>query len=147
MEIETSLEYARDGEDAVVVIMRIRGGKLLARDHRFLENLDDELDTTALSVYLAGSYVGMSERATELLVPFDFEDREILEQSLGDATVLVPQRGPRRELVDLAQQNARHLLEEFKLATTEAEERAGDPVYELGRELGFTEAPSVAGLL
>ena len=77
----------------------------------------------------------MAERANELLVPFDFDDREPLQQSLGGAKVLVPQRGPRRELVDLATQNARHLLEELKLATMEAEGRAGNPVYELGREL------------
>ena len=45
---------------------------------------------------------------------------------------------PRDELVDLAEQNARHLLEEFKLASSEAEERATNPVYELQRELGLT---------
>ena len=53
----------------------------------------------------------------------------------------MPQRGPRRELVELAQQNARHLLEELKLASMEADERAGDPVYELQRELGLQTVP------
>jgi excinuclease ABC subunit C len=55
--------------------------------------------------------------------------------------VVAPQRGPRRELVDLAQQNARHLLEELKLSTLESEERATNPVYELGRELGLQRLP------
>jgi excinuclease ABC subunit C len=55
--------------------------------------------------------------------------------------VLAPQRGPRRELVDLAQQNARHLLEELKLSTLESEERATSPVYELSRELGLQRLP------
>ena len=44
-------------------------------------------------------------------------------------------------LVDLADQNARHLLEEFKLAALEADERAVDPVYELQRELGLPRLP------
>ncbi|MFI5244791.1 MAG: helix-hairpin-helix domain-containing protein, partial [Gemmatimonadales bacterium] len=52
-----------------------------------------------------------------------------------------PERGPRRELIDLAEQNARHLLEEFKLAGLEADERAADPVYDLGRELGLQKIP------
>src|SRR6185312_13225044 len=39
------------------------------------------------------------------------------------------------------EQNARHLLEELKLSSMEAEERAGDPVYELGRELGLQRLP------
>jgi len=134
--------YARDGDDAVVVILKIRNGKLLVREHRFLENLDGEEDATILSVFLAGSYVSMAERADELLVPFDFPDRELLEASLGSgARVAVPMRGPRRELVDLAEQNARHLMEEFKLASLEADERAADPVYELGRELGLQKLP------
>jgi excinuclease ABC subunit C len=133
--------YARDGDDACVTILRIRSGKLLSREQRFLENLDAEEDTSVLSVFLAGSYVGMQERARQLLLPFDFPDRELLEQALPDTRILIPQRGPRRDLIGLAEQNARHLLEELKLSSMEAEERAGDPVYELGRELGLQRLP------
>jgi excinuclease ABC subunit C len=133
--------YARDGDDACVAILRIRRGKLLARDHRFVENIEGEDDTSILSAYLARTYVPSEERAAELLVPFDFEDREAMEQSMTGTRVIAPQRGPRRELVDLAQQNARHLLEELKLSTLESEERATSPVYELGRELGLQRLP------
>jgi excinuclease ABC subunit C len=133
--------YARDGDDACVTILRIRSGKLLSREQRFLENLDAEEDTSVLSVFLAGSYVGMQERARQLLLPFDFPDRELLEQALPDTRIAIPQRGPRRDLIGLAEQNARHLLEELKLSSMEAEERAGDPVYELGRELGLQRLP------
>jgi excinuclease ABC subunit C len=133
--------FARDGEDASVVTMRIRGGKLLARDHRLLSNIEGESDAAVLSAYLTQSYVGSLERAGELLVPFDFEDREALEENLTGTRVLVPQRGPKRELVDLAEQNARHLLEEFKLAAEESDVRAGEPVYDLQRELGLVRLP------
>jgi excinuclease ABC subunit C len=64
-----------------------------------------------------------------------------MEASAEGTRVVVPQRGPRRELVDLAQQNARHLLEELKLATLESDERATSPVYELGRALGLQRLP------
>ncbi len=134
--------YARDANDACVTLLRVRAGKLLSREHRFLENLDGEEDTTALSTYLAISYVAMNERARDLLVPFDFDDREVLEEALGGTRVHVPQRGSRRELVDLAQQNARHLLEELRLATHhETGRRAADPVYELARELELQKLP------
>ena len=53
----------------------------------------------------------------------------------------MPQRGPRRELIELAQQNARHLLEEARLTGEATEERAGDPVYELQRQLGLQKVP------
>ncbi len=145
MEVEGAdrdvIGYARDGDDACVTVLRIRSGKLLSREQRFLTNIDGEDDGEVMSMFLAGSYVGMQERARQLLLPFDFADRELIEQSLPDSRIQIPQRGPRRELIDLAEQNARHLLEELKLASSEAEERAGDPVYELGRELGLQRLP------
>jgi excinuclease ABC subunit C len=133
--------YARDGDDACVAIMRIRSGRLLAREHQFLENIEGEDDAAVLSAYIVRSYLSAQERASELLVPFDFEDRELIEQSLTGTRVWVPQRGPRRQLIDLSEQNARHLLEEQKLSSFEAEERAADPVYELQRELGLQTLP------
>ncbi|WP_053334546.1 excinuclease ABC subunit UvrC [Gemmatimonas phototrophica] len=133
--------YARDGEDACVVILRIRGGKLLAREHRLLEHAEGEDDGAVLGASLAQWYRMAEARAGDLLVPFDFEDRDVLEASLEGTTIRVPQRGPRRALVDLADKNAQHLLEEFKLASLESEERAADPVYELQRELGLPRLP------
>jgi excinuclease ABC subunit C len=133
--------YARDGDDACVTVLRIRGGKLLSREQRFLEHVEGEEDTEVLAIFLAGSYVGMQERARQLLLPFDFPDRELIEQALPDSKIVIPQRGPRRDLIALAEQNARHLLEELKLSSMEADERAGDPVYELGRELGLQRIP------
>ena len=133
--------YARDGDDACVAILHIRAGKLLARNHRLLENLEEETDAAVLSAYLARTYVSGTERARELIAPFEFDDREALEASMPGTKVLVPQRGPKRHLVELADQNARHLLEEFRLAGAETDERAADPVYELQRELGLQRVP------
>jgi excinuclease ABC subunit C len=134
--------YARDGDDAAATLLRIRNGKLVAREHRFLEGVEGEPDGQVLSTYLVSAYLKAPARARELLLPFDFEDRPLFEEALqGSARVLVPQRGPKRELLDLAEQNARHLLEEFKLAEQETDERAADPVYELGQALGLERLP------
>lgn len=134
--------YARDGDDAVVALLRIRAGRLLARDHQFVANVEEEADTDVLQTYLAGPYRLLEERAQELVLPFDIADREIVEESLERTKIHVPQRGARRDLVDLAQQNARHLLEEARLTADDpTEERAGDPVYELQRQLGLQKVP------
>ena len=134
--------YARDGDDAVIALMRIRAGKLLARDHQFVTNIDGEEDASVLETYLAGPYRLLEERAHELVIPFDVAERDIVEESLERTKVHVPQRGPRRDLVELAQQNARHLLEEARLTGDDpTEERAGDPVYELQRQLGLQKVP------
>ena len=133
--------YARDGSDAVVATLRVRDGKLLAREHRFLDNVDEEPDSAVLYAFLARTYLTLDERAPELLVPFDFDDRDLFGESIAPTRVHVPQRGPRREIVELAQQNARHLLEEVRMTNDETTDRAGDPVYELQRELGLQRVP------
>ena len=135
------LGYARDGADACVTWMRIRNGKLLARDHQFFENINDETDGAVLQAFLVGPYRIALERARELLIPLELEEREIVEESLDGARIHTPQRGPRREIVDLAKKNARHLLEEARLTGEETDERAGDPVYELQRQLGLQRVP------
>lgn len=138
---QDAVGFARDGDDACVVVLRVRNGRLVARDQRFLEHVEGETDGAILAAFLGGPWLATAERAAELLVPVDFDDRELLEASLSGTTIRIPQRGPRRELLDLAEQNARHLLEEFKLASSEADERASNPVYELQRELGLGRVP------
>jgi excinuclease ABC subunit C len=134
--------YARDGDEANIALLRIRDGKLLARDQQFIENLAEETDAAVLTAYLVGPYRIGPERAREVLLPFAPEDDEAVSAALEKAKLHVPQRGPRREIVELATQNARHLLEDAKLAGEEPpEERAADPVYELQRQLGLQRVP------
>jgi excinuclease ABC subunit C len=135
------LGYARDGDDACVALMRIRGGRLLAREHQFLVNVEGESDGAVLEAFIIGRYRSIEDRAAHLLVPFEPEERDLVEAALERTKIEAPQRGPRRELIDLATQNARHLLEELRLTGEETEERAGDPIYELQRQLGLQKVP------
>jgi excinuclease ABC subunit C len=43
--------------------------------------------------------------------------------------------------VELADQNARHLLDSFKIESFDIDERAADPVFSLGRDLGLPVVP------
>jgi excinuclease ABC subunit C len=134
--------YARDGDEAAIALLRIRDGKLLARDQQYIENLEEENDRAVLSAYLVGPYRIGPERAREVLLPFPPEDDELVSGALEKARLHVPQRGPRRDIVELATQNARHLLEDARLAGEGApDERAADPVYELQRQLGLQKVP------
>ncbi|MEA3246741.1 MAG: excinuclease ABC subunit UvrC [Gemmatimonadota bacterium] len=133
--------YARDGDDACVAILVIRGGKLLAREHRLLEHVESASDADVLGAFMASAYLPRDDRAADVFVPFEFADQSLVQAVAAGTTIRVPQRGPRRELLDVAEQNARHLLEEFRLEGLEADERAADPVYALGRELGLHKIP------
>jgi excinuclease ABC subunit C len=133
--------FARDGDDACASILRIRSGMLLARDHRFLTNVDGEADGDILVAYLLQHYQHQAERARDILLPFELPEQNVVEATLESSRLFVPQRGAKRELLDLAMQNARHLLEELKLTSEESDERATDPVYDLQRELGLAVVP------
>jgi excinuclease ABC subunit C len=133
--------YARDGDDAVGVFLRVREGRIVAREHTFLENLGEAPDDQILNFLLVRSYVPMEGRVRRLVLPFPPEEVELLQELLPETDWHVPQRGTARRWLDLADQNARHLMESLRIETFETDERSGDPVYALGRDLGMSSVP------
>ncbi len=133
--------YARDGDDAVGVLIRVRGGRVVGRDHRFLEGVEEERDSAVLSAFLVRYYVPASDRVRRLIVPFPPDEWETVRELLPGTDWSVPQRGTAQRWLALADQNAMHLLESLRIESFETEERAEDPVYALGRDLGLSAVP------
>jgi excinuclease ABC subunit C len=143
--------FARDGAEACGVVLQVREGKLLGREAQFLTNLADEPDEAALSAFATRLYAdrllgGPAGVPPEVYFALDFADRPVLEALLREATgravkLRVPQRGEKVQLVALADQNARHLLEERKLMGNAAAERAPDALYELQEVLELPLVP------
>ena len=136
-----AIGFARDGDDAVAVLMRVREGRVVGRDHRFLEGVEEEKDPAILSAFLVGYYVPAEDRARRIVLPFPPEDWDALRELLPGSEWLTPQRGTAHRWLELADQNARHLLESLRIESFETEERAEDPVYALGRDLGLSSVP------
>jgi excinuclease ABC subunit C len=133
--------YARDGDDAVGVLLRIRAGRVVGREHRFLEGLEEEEDAAVLSAFLVRYYVPIEGRVKRLVIPFPPQDWDALREVLPTTDWLLPQRGTAHRWRELADNNARHLLESLRIESFETEERAEDPVYALGRDLGLSAVP------
>jgi excinuclease ABC subunit C len=136
-----AIGYARDGDDAAVTLLRVRGGKLVAHETRFLHNLAEEPDDAVLSAYVVRWYRLLEGRARQVLLPLLPADADDVHALLPDTRWATPQRGTLHRIVALADQNARHALESFRIEALETEERADDPVYALGRDLGLTTVP------
>ncbi|HET6765098.1 MAG TPA: excinuclease ABC subunit UvrC [Longimicrobiaceae bacterium] len=142
---------ARDGAESCGVVMQIREGKLLGREAQILTNLEGEPDEAILSAFVTRLYAERVLRDAEMVpgevfFPSDFADRELLQALLREQTgrairTHVPQRGEKVQLVELACQNARHLLEERKLANRAALGRAPDALYELQEVLELPLVP------
>ncbi len=136
-----AIGLARDGDDACGVILRVREGRVLAREHRFLENVEHEGEADVLSAFLVRFYLPLDGRASRVLLPFAPAEVELLAQLAPAVDWLVPQRGTNAKLAQLADENARHLLDSLKIETFDIDERAADPVYALGRDLGLAVVP------
>ena len=133
--------FARDGNDAAAVLFRVRGGRVVGREHRFLEGVEEEEDSAVLSAFLVRYYVPAEGRVRRLVVPFPPGEWETLRELLPETDWTVPQRGTASRWLELADQNARHLLESLRIESFETEERAEDPVYALGPDLGLSAVP------
>jgi excinuclease ABC subunit C len=136
-----AIGLARDRDDAVGTLIRVRDGRVISREHRFLENVEDESDEAILSAFLVRYYVPAESRARSAILPFPPAEFENLEQLLPETQWNIPQRGKSHRLMELADQNARHLLESLRIESFETDERSEDPVYALGRDLGMNAVP------
>src|SRR5580698_3950031 len=129
--------YHYENDMLAVNLFHARGGKVLDRREFFWEDLPElEPSQSAgrdipgnastevfqpgefFSAFLTQLYIGQPYVPRNIYVPVDFEDREALEDLLseqlaaegGRATrvnILVPQRGDKRSLIDLAGNNAK----------------------------------------
>ncbi len=133
--------YARDGDDAVGVLIRVRKGRVIGREHRFLEGVEEEQDSAVLSAFLVRYYVPVDGRVRRLVIPMPPDEWDTLRELLPSTDWLIPRRGTAQRWLELADQNARHLLESLRIESFETEERAEDPVYALGRDLGLSVVP------
>ena len=166
---------ARDGDLAVTVVLRIRSGVLLGRDTQRFSDVGDESDaclitTFASRYYLSGGKAGKAGLARtegpagmrrtagkagtsrgshlprEILIPADFDDRELVEDILSDEAgrrlrVYAPKKGTKARLSELAADNARHALEDRLTALEQVEDRAESVLYDLRDRLDLKIVP------
>jgi excinuclease ABC subunit C len=132
--------YHYENRMLAVNLFHMRGGRVLDRREFFWEDLpdfeaaaveDDSRETGSgdfnpsqfFSQFLTQLYIGQPYVPRNIYVPVDFEDREMLEEVLseqiaGEATrasrahLVVPQRGDKRSLIDLASNNAKQLYDQ-----------------------------------
>jgi excinuclease ABC subunit C len=100
----------REGPAIEIVVLHVRNGHLLGRRNFSFSGQEfptEEVLSSFVSLYYdLDAYI-----PDEVLLPLAIEDAPVKEEWLGDkrckrVEVLVPQRGPRHKLIELAQKNA-----------------------------------------
>lgn len=110
------LGFHQEGPLVAVNLFHLRGGRVLDRREFFWEDLEGFHAGEFFSSLLKQIYLDQQYLPGEIHVPVDFEDRELLEESLAErrghpVKILTPQGGRKRAMLELVARNARHSFE------------------------------------
>jgi excinuclease ABC subunit C len=138
------LALVRDEKTANVQLFQVRGGKLTGQDFFLLSNTEDVDDAEAMSAFLKSYYHQAAIVPREILLSVEPQEKKLLQSWLrkrrgGSVTLKQPQRGSKRELLELALRNARLQVEERRCRQENSSSDAA--LVELARLLGTEELP------
>ena len=102
--------FHREGHAVEIVVLFVRQGKLVG-NRAFSFAKQEFPDDDILSSFVGLFYDLQATPPAEVLLPFAIADAEVKQEWLSEkrgkkAEILVPQRGPRRALVELSRKNA-----------------------------------------
>ena len=110
--------YYHEGARLALQLFTMREGKIVGRREFFWEDLpEDSFDPSQFLSEVLAQYYSTDYVPREIHVPVDFEDREVLEKALSERRgrrvhILDPQRGEKRDLIDLVEKNAKLAFEQ-----------------------------------
>lgn len=130
----------QDENEAVVQVFFVRDGKLIGREHYYMTNVSKKKET--LQEFVKQFYAGTPFIPRELMIQYEIEEGELIEKWLSDRKgarvyLKVPKIGSKEKLVELAAQNARHVLEQDRERLKREQGRTIGAVKEIADILGL----------
>ncbi len=131
--------------EAVAQVFFVRDGKLIGREHFFLTAEDTEEPAMILRSFISQYYAGTPFIPKELMIEREIPDRELLEEWLSESRgkkvrILVPRRGTKEKLVEMAAENAANTLKRDRERMVREEMRTSGAVREIRDLLGIVSA-------
>ena len=111
--------FARAGASVCATVFYVRDGKLIGRDPFLLETREEIPDGEVMTAFVQQFYERAPHVPPSITLQHPVEDAQLLQQWLsqrrgGRVRLVVPRRGDRRRLVEMAAENARLVLEEWR---------------------------------
>ena len=132
----------QDETEAVVQVFFVRDGKLIGREHYYMTHVSEGNKPAILEDFVKQFYAGTPFIPKELMLQYEIGDRELIEKWLTERKgsrvyVRVPKIGSKEKLVELAAQNAKHILEQDRERLKREEGRTIGAVKEIAELLGL----------
>jgi excinuclease ABC subunit C len=143
-----------EGPYSAVQVFLVRGGRLIGRQHFVLEGHGEESDSEIVWSFVIQYYSQTSDIPDELVLPVTVDDMESIRVWLTDrrveagsksrrkVRVTAPRAGEKRKLIELANNNAREVLERVRQQWLADEARTTGAVVELQECLGLPQMPN-----
>lgn len=134
---------AVEGTDAVVQVFFIRQGKLIGREHYHMEVSGEEQRSDVINDFVKQFYVGTPYIPSTIMLQESVRDEELISRWLSERTghsvkLVVPKRGEKEKLVELAHQNARMVLDKDRDKILREKARTTGAATELMNLMGLT---------
>ena len=110
--------YYREGKCLALQLFTLREGNIVGRREFFWEDLpEDNFDPASFLSEVLAQYYAADYVPKEINVPVDFDDRPLLEKALSERQgrrvhIFNPQRGEKRDMIDLVEKNAKLAFEQ-----------------------------------
>ena len=142
------IALARTNGEACVQIFFIRSGKMIGREYFILEGTSDEADAEIVAQFIKQFYSDAANVPEQVLLPNDVEEAKIIEQWLrtrrsGEkVSLVVPNHGEDRELVEMATENAIETLTSLRVQWEADTNKQQQALGEIQQALGLKEVPN-----
>lgn len=138
--------YHARADEACMTISVVRGGKLIDQQHYVLDGVTNVSEDELLSTFLTQKYAQVGSPPRLLLLPHDLSERALLTDWLSErrgqrVRILIPQRGPKADVVAMTANNARLYLEQLQARVSEEASKAREALGELAQILHLAEPP------
>lgn len=140
------IAMARAHDEACVQVFFVRNGKIVGREHFILVGVMDSSRASILGSFVKQFYMEQEYIPRELIIEDEIEDSFILEEWLSTkkgqkVTIRVPQKGEKKNLVDMVRKNAMEYLEKFSDMNKLKYEKSLGALEQLKDLLGLEEMP------
>lgn len=146
------IALVQEGKDISVAALQIREGIMIGRQNFHLVASAKTTQGEILSNFLRRYYMHSPIIPQQIILPLDPDDSEMIQKWLKqkrgfNVEFVTPQKGKKLKLLEMAQKNARLLLDELLLQRKERKKKVPEPVLMLQKDLYLEKAPiEIAGI-
>ena len=130
------IAMAKDDRDAVVQVFFIREGKMVGREHHYVQVAMDDEKADILESFIKQFYAGTPFVPSQIVSQYELKDSELICEWLSTkrgskVNIIVPKKGSKEKLVELAVKNAEIVLTKDREKLQRQEARSTGAVKEI----------------